>query len=146
MVLFLQQQIRTSMLLSFQIITHAGLRHLLYRRPRPPEASRLVNEVMARHSFPRTLLSDRGPNVLASIVKEVSCLINTICVYTTAYHSQTDGLVERFSGILAEGLSMYVNTHQKDWNQHLISFHFILKFFKEGALHQKPLIFKGPSI
>ena len=38
---------------------------------------------------------------------------------TTAYHPQMDRLVERFNGTLAEGLSMYVSTHQKDWDQHL---------------------------
>ena len=82
-------------------------------------ATLIVNEIMARHSSPRTFLSDRGSNFLASIVKEVCRIINTRQSHTTAYHPQTDGLVERFNGTLAEALSMYVSTHQKDWDQHL---------------------------
>ena len=38
---------------------------------------------------------------------------------TTAYHPQTGGLVQCFNATLCEGLSMYVSTHQKDWDRHL---------------------------
>ena len=87
------------------------------------EASRiaqlLVDKILARHSAPRTLLSDRGPNFLASVVKAVCDIMNTRRTLTTAYHPQTDGLVERFNATLCEGLSMYVSTHQNDWDRHL---------------------------
>ena len=87
------------------------------------EASRiahiLVDEILARHGAPRALLSDRGPNFLASIVKEVCKMMNTRRQLTTAYHPQTDGLVERFNATLAEGLSMYVSSNQKDWDKHI---------------------------
>ena len=45
--------------------------------------------------------------------------MNTCRLHTTAYHPQTDGLVERFNATLCEGLSMCVSTHQKDWDKHL---------------------------
>lgn len=45
--------------------------------------------------------------------------MNTQKVNTTAYHPQTDGLVERFNGTLAQTLSMYVSTDQKNWDHHL---------------------------
>ena len=93
---------------------------------------------MARHSSPRTLLSDRGPNFLASIVKEVCRLINTTRAYTTAYHPQTDGLVERFNGTLAEGLSMYVSTHQKDWDQHLSLILFAYRVSPNATTKESP--------
>ena len=85
----------------------------------PRIAQLLVDEIVARHSAPRTLLSDRGPNFLATIVKEVCNLINTRRQHTTAYHPQTDGLVERFNATLTEGLSMYVSSNQKDWDKHI---------------------------
>ena len=87
------------------------------------EASRiaqlLVDEILARHSTPRTLLSDRGSNFLSSVIQSVCKIMNTRRLHTTAYHPQTDGLVERFNATLCEGLSMYVSTHQKDWDKHL---------------------------
>ena len=85
----------------------------------PRIAQLLVDEIVARHSAPRTLLSDRGSNFLVAIVKEVCKIINTRSQHTTAYHPQTDGLVERFNATLTEGLSMYVSSNQKDWDQHI---------------------------
>ena len=85
----------------------------------PRIAQLIVDEILSRHSAPRTLLSDLGPNFLASIVKELCKLIDTRRLLTTSYHPQTDGLVEKLNGTLAKGLSMYVSTHQKDWDRHL---------------------------
>ena len=85
----------------------------------PRVANILVNDILARHDSPRTLLSDRGSNFLSSVVKEVCKIMDTRKTQTTAYHPQTDGLVEHFNGTLEEGLSMYVSTHQTDWDQHL---------------------------
>ncbi len=82
-------------------------------------ASLFVNEIMIRHGSLRCILSDRGRNFLAAIVKETCRLMNTSKLNTTAYHPQTDGLVERFNGTLAETLSMFVSTNQKDWDEHI---------------------------
>ena len=61
-------------------------------------ASLLVNKISLRHGAPRSLLSGRGRNFLAAIVKETCRMKNTSKLNTTAYHPQTDGLVERFNG------------------------------------------------
>lgn len=106
------------------------------------EASRIaqliVDEILSRHGAPRTLLSDRGPNLLASIVREICKLMNTRRSHTTAYHPQTDGLVERFNGTLAEGLSMYVSSHQKDWDQHLPMILFAYRVSPHASTHESP--------
>ena len=79
----------------------------------------LVDQVITRHGAPRTLLSDRGSNFLSKLVLEVCKLINTNKANTTAYHPQTDGLVERFNGTLAQSLSMYTSTNQTDWDVYI---------------------------
>ena len=84
----------------------------------PRIAQLLVDEIVARHSAPHKLLSDREPNFLAAIVKEVCHLINTPRQHTTAYHPQTDG-DDRFNGTLTESLSMYVSSNQKDLDKHI---------------------------
>ena len=104
----------------------------------PRVANILVNEILARHGSPRTLLSDRGSNFLSSVVKEVSKIMDTRKTQTTAYHPQTDGLVERFNGTLAEGLSMYVSTHQKDWDQHLPMILFAYRVSPNATTHESP--------
>lgn len=57
----------------------------------------LVNEIIPRHSAPRTLLSDQGKNFLAALVAEVCKLYSIKKINTTAYHPQTDCLVERIN-------------------------------------------------
>ena len=45
--------------------------------------------------------------------------MDTKKTFTTSYHPQCDGLVERFNGTLAQSLSHYVNSSQKDWDRYL---------------------------
>ena len=85
----------------------------------PTIADLLVNQILPRHGAPRTLLSDRGSNFLSRLVKEVCFLMDTKKTFTTSYHPQCDGLVERFNGTLAQSLSHYVNSSQKDWDRYL---------------------------
>jgi len=55
----------------------------------------LVHDIIPRHGESRTLLSDRGKNFLSTLVTEVCKLYSIKKVNTTAYHPQTDGLVEQ---------------------------------------------------
>ena len=68
-------------------------------------AKLFVHEIIGRHGAPRTLLSDRGQNFLSKLLKEICRLVNTVKVFTTSYHPQTDGLVERLNGTLVQSLS-----------------------------------------
>ena len=104
----------------------------------PRVAQLLVDEILARHGAPRTLLSDRGSNFLSSIVTEVCRIMDTRKLHTTAYHPQTDGLVERFNGTLAEGLSMYVSTNQKDWDRHIPMILFAYRVSPNATTHESP--------
>jgi hypothetical protein len=79
----------------------------------------LVDEILSRHSAPRTLLSDRGTNFLSTLVAEVCRLMSTKKSNTTSYHPQTNGLCERLNGTLIQSLSMYTSTDQLDWDVYL---------------------------
>ena len=79
-------------------------------------AKLLVNEIISRHGAPRTLLSDQGKNFLSQLVSEVCKLYRIKKLNTTAYHPQTDGLVERMNSTLCQTLSMFVSRNQKDWD------------------------------
>ena len=74
-------------------------------------AKLFVNEIIGHHGALCTLLSDKGQNLM---IREVCKIVNT-----TAYHPQTDGLVEKFNGTLVQSISMYVRGNQEDWDEHL---------------------------
>ena len=69
--------------------------------------------------MPAQLLSDRGKAFLSKLMLEVYQLIGVHKTNTTAYHPQTDGLVERFHRTLTDMLSKTVETHGRDWDERL---------------------------
>ena len=79
----------------------------------------LVEHVISRHGVPTELLSDRGPAFLSHLLKDVCVLMGTKKVNTTAYHPQTDGLVERFNRTLTDMLAKTVEKGGRDWDTRL---------------------------
>ena len=78
-------------------------------------AKLLVEEVICRHGVPTELLSDRGTNFLSN----PPSLMGIHKLNATAYHPQTDGLVECFNRTLTEMLAKTVEANGRDWDQHL---------------------------
>ena len=79
----------------------------------------LVEHFIPRHGVPVQLLSDRGAAFLSKLMKEVYQLLGLKKVNTTAYHPQTDGLVERFNRTLTDMLSKKVTQSGRDWDVQL---------------------------
>ena len=79
----------------------------------------LVDKIISQHSAPRTLLSTRGKNFLSDIVAETCRIYQIRKVNCSAYHPQTDGVVERFNSTLCDSLSNYVDSNQKNWDDFL---------------------------
>ncbi|KAK9712801.1 RNase H-like domain found in reverse transcriptase [Popillia japonica] len=81
-----------------------------------PVAKFIVEQIICRHGSPKYLLSDRGTVFLSKMVTEVLQLLGTQSIFTTAYKPSTNGLTERFNKTLADMLSLYTSTSQKDWD------------------------------
>ena len=79
----------------------------------------LVEHIVPRHGVPSQLLSDRGPAFVSKIMFEVYNLLGIKKISTTAYHPQTDGLVERYNRTLIDMLSKKVQPTGKDWDTQL---------------------------
>jgi len=52
----------------------------------------LFREVFNRYGPPKTLLSDRGPNFMSSIVSELSKLLNIKRIHTASYNPKANSL------------------------------------------------------
>ena len=81
----------------------------------PTMARLLVEEVIAHHGVTSELLSDRGISFLSKLMLDVYKLMGITKTTTTAYHPQTDGLVERFHQTLTDMLAKSVERNGKDW-------------------------------
>ncbi|GFV51227.1 transposon Ty3-I Gag-Pol polyprotein [Trichonephila clavipes] len=73
----------------------------------------LLEEIVLRHGAPRVIITDRGAVFRSRLVSSLVDLCNIDHRFTTAYHSQTNGLTERFNKTLADMLSKYVDVEQK---------------------------------
>ena len=79
----------------------------------------LVEEVVSRHGVPSEILSDRGQSFLSGLMKEVELLLGFHKINTTAYHPQTDGLVERYNRTLTSMLAKTVEAGGPEWDERL---------------------------
>ena len=75
-----------------------------------------VREVVCRHGVPAQLLSDRGKAFLSLLLREVCKILGVKKLNTTAYHPQTDGLLERFNSTLMNMLAKLVERNGSDWD------------------------------
>ena len=85
----------------------------------PTIAKLLVEKMISRHGVPKELLSDRRASFLSKLIAEICKVMGIKKVNTTAYHQQSDGLVERFNRTLLDMLSKAVKAGGKDWDVHL---------------------------
>ena len=82
-------------------------------------ATLLVEQIISRHGVPAEVLSDRGKAFLSELFREVEKILGFRKVNTTAYHPQTDGLVEHFNRTLIAMLSKTSKKGGRDWDRRL---------------------------
>jgi len=79
-------------------------------------AQALVEEVFLVYGTPKILLTDRGTNFTSELIKSVNGLWGVKQSFTTPYHPQTDGMVERFNRTLITMIKSYVHDNQQNWD------------------------------
>ena len=63
---------------------------------------------------PLTVLSDNGPQFAAKLFIDICRIIGAKNVFTTTYHPQCNGQVERFNRTIINALRHYVADHPKE--------------------------------
>lgn len=76
-------------------------------------------EIFSRVGMPSEVLSDRGSQFTSGIMKEVSRLLGVTQLYTTPYHPQCNGLVEKFNGTLKGMLKKLCEERPSDWDRYI---------------------------
>jgi hypothetical protein len=67
---------------------------------------------------PVSLLTDNGPQFAVKFFQDACAELGIKTVFTTAYHPQTNGQVERYNRTLVEALLAYVSRRQDDWDEY----------------------------
>jgi len=78
-------------------------------------AKLFLHQVWKLHGLLMCIVSDRGPQFIAHLTRELYCLLGIKLVSSTAWHPQTDGQTEHVNQELDQYLRLFVNERQDNW-------------------------------
>ena len=73
------------------------------------------DNVWKLHRLPKSIISDRGPQFTAEIIRELNRILGIESKLSTAFYPQTDGQTERVNQELEQYLRMFINHRQEQW-------------------------------
>ena len=77
------------------------------------------DHIWKHHGLPESIISDRGPQFAAQMMKELNQMLGISTDLSTAFHPQTDGQTERMNQDLEQFLRMFVDHRQENWSEWL---------------------------
>jgi len=96
------------------------------------------NEIWKLHGIPRKVLSNRELQFASKFMEELTRVLGTKRQLSTAYHSQTDGQMERINQEIGTFLRHYVNYQQDNWTKWLAAVEFQYNNKKHAATEKTP--------
>jgi hypothetical protein len=76
----------------------------------------LIN-VFSKHGTPQHVSCDRGSEFVSRFFRSLSALLNITIHFTSGYHPEANGQVERINQTLEQYLRIYCNYHQDNWSE-----------------------------
>jgi len=67
------------------------------------------------HGLPESIISDRGVQFVAGMMKKLNNLLGIQTKLSTAYHPQMDGQIERINQELEQYLRVFIDHRQEQW-------------------------------
>lgn len=80
-------------------------------------ADMIVKGVICRHGVMQYLQSDRGSGFVSTLALQIYTLLGISKIQTTAYHPQSNGVVEIFNKTLKITLKLWGHENQDDWDE-----------------------------
>jgi len=71
------------------------------------------DNVWKLHGLPKSIISDKGPQFAAGLIKELNQILGIKSKMSTTFHPQTDGQMERVNQELEQYLRMFID-HQQE--------------------------------
>jgi len=77
------------------------------------------DNVWKLHGLPKNIISDRGPQFAAELMKELNEMLGIKSKLLIAFHPQTDGQTKRINQELEQYLRMFIDHRQEQWPEWL---------------------------
>jgi transposase InsO family protein len=78
-----------------------------------------MKEIFRLHGMPKEIVSDRDTKFTSNFWKSLMVGLETKLLFSTTYHPQTNGQMERVNQILEDMLRMHVMHQPKKWEDYL---------------------------
>jgi hypothetical protein len=103
-----------------------------------------MKEIFRLHGMPKEIVSDRDTKFTSNFWKSLMVGLETKLLFSTAYHPQTDGQMERVNQILEDMLRMHVMNQPKKWEDFLLLVEFTYNNGYQESLKMSPFeVFYG---
>jgi hypothetical protein len=97
-----------------------------------------IEHILRHHGAPVSIVSDRGTQWTSRFWQSLHKSIGTHLDYSTAYHPQTDGQIERVNQILEDMLQACVLNYGTDWEKSLPHAEFSYNNSYQASLQMSP--------
>ena len=79
----------------------------------------IKEEVIAKFGTPRCILTDNGTHFTLTMMNELIKQIGATHLYSTPYHPQTNGQIERYNSTMDAKIGTLSNARKTDWDEQL---------------------------
>ncbi|CAF1573296.1 unnamed protein product [Didymodactylos carnosus] len=79
----------------------------------------LQQEVITKYGTPRCILTDNGSHFTAMMFNNLLKSIGATHLYSTPYHPQTNGQIERFNATMDAKIAVLANERKTNWHEQL---------------------------
>ena len=83
-------------------------------------AEALFNEYICKYGVPAVILSDQGTHFHNQLMEAMSKLMGYNHKYSTAYHPQSNGMVERFNATFVPQIAKLQDRENNNWDEFLL--------------------------
>jgi len=77
------------------------------------------DNVWKLHGLPESIISDREPQFVAELIRELNGILGIVSKLSTVFHPQTDGQTEGVNQELEQYLRMFIDHRQEQWPEWL---------------------------
>lgn len=94
-----------------------------YAKPVPNHKAITIADTLLKFlttfGIPESILSDQGSDFTSDLIKELNRLFKIKKIFSSPYHPQTNGALERSHLTLKEYLKHNINQNQNDWDEYV---------------------------
>ena len=98
----------------------------------------LFNNIFCKYGSPEKIISDRGTHFTANVIVDLCQMMKTQKEYSSSYHPQTNGKVERFNRTILSMLAKYCGEYNDRWDVFINQLVFAYNTSKNSSTGESP--------